>query len=72
MKRIALEGFTREDAFCWLASEARADGCAVMIHAGGKTATMRSAVVSIIGPKEKADPSKFDQIITRRSLEVAA
>jgi hypothetical protein len=72
VKRIALEGFTREDAFCWLATEARADGVSVMFHADGKKATTRHAVISIMGPQETADPVQFDQIITRGSLEVAA
>lgn len=68
MKARALIGFTFVDAILWLADECRERGCAMMVHADGRTATMRDAVFSILPFGEVVDPAKFDEIIDRREM----
>ena len=74
MKTLALVGFTFVDAFCWLATEARAEGCAIMVSHTHKRAWLRDEQYFIV--KDESEIGKLgikvDQIITRQSMEGAA
>lgn len=71
MKKTALVGFTRIDAFCWLATEARDRGCSVQVSATQKTAWLRGEIVLMVRDEAELNalPGGVDQIITRQSLE---
>jgi hypothetical protein len=74
MKTRALVGFTAVDAFCWLATEARAQGCALTMSHTQTRAWLREDQYFIV--KDESEIAnlgvKVDEIITRKSLEVAA
>lgn len=74
MKTRALVGFTWEDAFCWLATEARALGCAMMVRSTQKRAWLGEDQYFVL--KDEGEIAglgvKIDEIITRQSMEGAA
>jgi hypothetical protein len=74
MKMRALVGFTWPDAFSWLATEARAKGCAIMVSSSQKRAWLRDDQYFIV--KDESEIEKLgvrvDEIITREGWEFAA
>lgn len=74
MKTRALVGFTWVDAFCWLATEARAQGCSIMVSNTQRRAWLREDQYFVV--KDEAEIEKLgvkiDEIITRQSMEGAA
>lgn len=74
MKTRALVGFTQVDAFCWLATEARAQGCALMMSNSQTRAWLRSEQYFIVKDESEIGKLgvKIDEIITRQSMEGAA
>ena len=74
MKTRALVGFTRADAFCWLATEARAEGRSVMMGACQKNAWVGADHYLLVRDEAELEGRfvKVDQIITRQSMEGAA
>lgn len=70
MKKRALVGFTWVDAFSWLATEARAQGCALMVSSSQKRAWLREDQYFVVKDEAEIETLgvKIDEIITRRSL----
>lgn len=74
MKTRALVGFTRDDFFCWLATEARAVGAAVMMNPSQRRAWLRDDQYFRVNTEAEIETLgvKVDEIITRQSMEGAA
>jgi hypothetical protein len=74
VKTCALVGFTRADAFCWLATEARAEGKAVLMSACQKNAWVGVDHYLLVRDEAELEVRivPVDQIITRQSMEDAA
>jgi hypothetical protein len=71
VKTRALVGFTRIDAFCWLATEARAQGSSLSMSSNQTRAWLRDEQYFIV--KDESEIGKLgigiDEIITRKSME---